>query len=146
MLHPRLLEAFVPMLQVKPAYVLCCVFAAVALWALAPRPAIASQDTDGTRNMVMVTGAYANGMEVLYVMDTVTKHLSVYRVDNGRSLKLVAVRDCTYDMLLETYGDDSNAEMAPGMLRKHWAKYNAEASGGSAPAKPEKDKPPEGGR
>ncbi|MSR74973.1 MAG: hypothetical protein EXS14_05850 [Planctomycetes bacterium] len=132
--------------QAKPAIVLCCVFAALSVWLLATRPAVAVTDSDGNRELVVVTGGYANGMEVLYVMDARTKHLAVYRVDNGRSLKLVAARDCTFDMLLESYGDGTESEFMPAVLRKHWAKYNAEASGGSAPTELGKEKPPEGGR
>lgn len=133
--------------QNKAMLFLGCGLLAALLWIVAPRAAVAAPDADGNRDLVMVTGAFANGMEVLYVMDSRTKHLSVYRVDNGRSLKLVAARNCTYDFLLESFGDESASDMTPGMLRKHWTKYNAEASGSSsAPEKPETDKPPAGGR
>lgn len=134
------------MSRVHPAILVSVVLAAALIWVVAAPSAMAREDSDGNREVVAVTGHYANGMEVLYLFDTRTRHLAAYRVDQGRSLKLVAARDTTFDFLLETYGDETPAAFKPSVLRKSWARYNETGEGASPPPEPPADKPPAGGR
>lgn len=99
---------------------------------------------DGDRSMIAVTGTYGSGASVLYVIDTRSKHMSVYRTDNGRKIELVGARDLTWDFKLEDYNDQSPAGMMPGELRRSWeeaqkhpgavARPAAESRAGIAPA------------
>jgi hypothetical protein len=132
--------------RIHPAVLLSFILAVALVGVLASGRAVAREDSDGNREVVAVTGHYANGMEVLYLFDTRTRHLAAYRVDQGRSLKLVAARDCTFDFLLETYGDETPDAFKPAVLRKSWARYNETGEGASPPLEPPSDKPPAGGR
>ena len=83
-----------------------------------------ARETDSARNIIAVTGQFATGGECLYVLDADSRHLSVYRmVDNGRALEFVAARDITYDLKLESYGDESNPSVLPGRLRQRWGEW-----------------------
>lgn len=74
---------------------------------------------DASRDLIAVTGTYGSGASVLYVIDTRTQHLAVYKTDNGRKVELVAARDITWDLKLERYNDDS--EYAPREMKKNWS-------------------------
>ena len=58
---------------------------------------------------------------MLYLIDTRTRHLAVYKTDNGRKLELVAARNVTWDLKLETYNDQSEPGYGPRELRRGWA-------------------------
>ena len=59
--------------------------------------------------MIAVTGTYGSGASVLYLIDTRTRHMAVYKVDNGRKLELVAARNIAFDLNL---GDVQRPERA----------------------------------
>ena len=79
---------------------------------------------DNDRGLIAVTGTYGSGASALYLIDTKTRHLAAYRLDNGRSLEFVAARDCSFDFFLETYQDQSPPSMLPGSLRKSWQRFS----------------------
>jgi hypothetical protein len=76
---------------------------------------------DASRDLIAVTGTYGSSASVLYVIDTRTRHLAVYKTDNGRKLELVAARDIALDLKLELYNDQSEPGYSPRELRKGWA-------------------------
>lgn len=80
--------------------------------------------SDAADGFIAVTGRYGSGASALYVFDTRSRHLAVYRTDHGRSLELVAARDCRFDFLLESYNDSSPAPVKPGALRRGWQELN----------------------
>jgi hypothetical protein len=75
---------------------------------------------DANRDLIAVTGTYGSSASVLYVIDTRTRHMAVYKTDNGRKLEFVAARDISYDLRLETYNDVSEPGYGPRELRKTW--------------------------
>jgi hypothetical protein len=76
---------------------------------------------DANRDLIAVTGTYGSGASVLYLIDTRTRHMAVYKVDNGRKLELVAARNVTWDLNLETYNDQSEPGYGPRELRRGWS-------------------------
>ena len=88
-----------------------------------------------------MTGTYGSGASALFLVDTRTRHLAVYRLRNGRHLEFLAARDCMYDFFIETYNDQSAPELLPGVLKKGWRHFNK--TGGPEPA-PEKAVKPAG--
>jgi hypothetical protein len=88
---------------------------------------------DADRGLIAVTGTYGSGASALYLIDTRTRHLAVYRLENGRALELVAARNCSYDFLLETYNDQTQAGMLPAGLRRSWQELNRESATKSVP-------------
>ncbi len=98
------------------------VLLALFLWALVDGRADASGGGgDEDNGIIAVTGTYGSGSSVLYIIDSKTRHMSVYRVDpSGTRLELVAARDCTYDFLLQTYHDRSEPEFLPASLKRSW--------------------------
>jgi hypothetical protein len=96
---------------------------------------------DADRGMIAVTGSYGSGASALYLFDTKTRHLAVYRLDNGRALSLVAARNCTYDFMLDTYNDQSADSMQPPALRRSWQEFNRRP-GSAEPAAPSSVTPP----
>lgn len=84
-----------------------------------------------------MTGTYGSGASALYLIDTRTRHLAVYRLENGRALELVAARNCSYDFLLETYNDQTAAGMLPAGLRRSWQEMNRKATTPATPGSPD---------
>jgi hypothetical protein len=76
---------------------------------------------DANRDLIAVTGTYGSSASVLYLIDTRTRHMAVYKTDNGRKLEFVAARDVTWDLKLETYNDQSEPGFGPRELRRTWA-------------------------
>ncbi len=101
---------------------------------------------DANRDLIAVTGSYGSGASVLYLVDTRTRHLTVYKTDNGRKLEFVAARNFDYDLKLDTYNDGSEAGFSPDDLRRSWNKTR----GGSSSRPVDGDLPasagPPGGR
>jgi hypothetical protein len=95
---------------------------------------------DAARDLIAVTGTFGSGASALYVIDTKTRHLAVYRLHNGRRLELVSARDCMYDFFIEPYNDGTPAGLLPKALRKGWRELNER--GGETP-KPEKGSEPD---
>jgi hypothetical protein len=75
---------------------------------------------DANRDLIAVTGTYGSGASVLYLIDTRTRHMAVYKTDNGRKIELIAARNVTWDLNLEAYNDQSEPGYAPRDLRKGW--------------------------
>ncbi|HMS17354.1 MAG TPA: hypothetical protein PKA37_10975 [Planctomycetota bacterium] len=78
---------------------------------------------DSSRDLIAVTGHYSTGSTALYVLDTRTYHMAVYRVENGKALELIAARDISFDLKLESYGDQSPPSLQPARLRATWEKW-----------------------
>jgi hypothetical protein len=121
--------------------------AALLIWLVVDRPVHAGTDGgggDADRGLIAVTGTYGSGASALYLVDTRTRHLAVYRLENGRALEFIAARDCTYDFFLESFNDESPASMSPPSLRRSWQEFNRR--GGQNAAAPDATKPGEGGK
>jgi len=88
---------------------------------------------DASRDLIAVTGSYGSGASVLYLIDVKTRHMCVYRSDNGRKLEFVAARDVTYDLKLESLNDESPVGFSPAELRRHWM----QSRGSGAESRPE---------
>ena len=97
---------------------------------------------DTNRDVIAVTGTYGSGASVLYLFDTRTRHLTVYRTrSSGQSIEFVAARDCQYDFYLESFGDSSKNGLLPGTLRRSWQRFSNETDteGGGAEKPPLED-------
>jgi hypothetical protein len=79
---------------------------------------------DATRDLIAVTGTYGSSASVLYLIDTKTSHMAVYKTDNGRRLELVAARNFAYDLRLDSYNDQSEPGYTPRELRRGWSDQN----------------------
>lgn len=90
---------------------------------------------DASRDLIAVTGTYGSGASVLYIIDAKTRHLAVYKTDNGRKLELVAARDIRYDLALEDFNDISEAGYSPRDLRKGYVEA------GRTTSRPERETP-----
>jgi hypothetical protein len=102
---------------------------------------------DANRDLIAVTGSYGSGASVLYLIDTRTRHLAVYKTDNGRKLEIVAARNLEYDLKLDTYNDGSEPGFTPDALRQSWIRQRGGAA--SRPAASEETSTsadPPGGR
>ena len=87
---------------------------------------------DSARDLIAVTGSYGSGASVLYLVDTKTRHLAVYKTENGRKLEFVAARNLEYDLKLEALNDESPPGFSPEELRRSWIKNR----GGGASSRP----------
>jgi hypothetical protein len=97
---------------------------------------------------IAVTGSYAVGTSVLYVLDTNTKQLAVYEArggsPGGRKLYLVGARRIDLDLQLQGYNDESQYDYATlrRMFDDNEKKIEAAAPGTgtepTAPAAPRK--------
>jgi hypothetical protein len=96
------------------------VLAGAALLTSRSATAQAGGGGDANRDLIAVTGTYGSSASVLYLIDTRTRHMAVYKTENGRKLELVAARNVTYDLKLETYNDQSEPGYTPRELRKIW--------------------------
>jgi hypothetical protein len=88
---------------------------------------------DANRDLIAVTGTYGSGASVLYLIDTRTRHMAVYKTENGRKLELVAARNVSWDLNLETYNDQSEPGYTPRELRRGWVEASRTASPTSRP-------------
>jgi hypothetical protein len=89
---------------------------------------------DANRDLIAVTGTYGSSASVLYLIDTRTRQLAVYKTENGRKLELVAARNVTYDLKLESYNDQSEPGYLPRELRRGWADMTRTGGATSRPA------------
>jgi hypothetical protein len=121
----------------EPKNVAILILLGLFAWLAADRAARAVQDGgggDNDRGLIAVTGSYGSGASALYLIDSRTRHMAVYRLENGRELEFVAARDCSHDFYLETYNDQSEPGMTPSALRQSWREYNARAERASREA------------
>lgn len=86
-------------------------------------PVRGAGSTDNNGELIAVTGDYGNGTSVLYVIDTRTRNLAVYRSMNGNNIELVAARRILHDLKLVTYQDKSAANVNPLELEKNYNRY-----------------------
>jgi hypothetical protein len=101
---------------------------------------------DSARDLIAVSANYSTGAAALYVLDARTQHMAVYRVENGRALELIAARDISYDLKLESYGDQSVPGMLPASLRAKWDRWTkAGGRGAKGFATPPTSETPEAG-
>ena len=92
---------------------------------------------DANRDVIAVTGTYGSGASVLYLFDTKTRHLAVYRTrSSGQTLEFIAARDCQYDFYLESFGDSSQSELLPKALRRGWQRFSKETDTGGPVEEP----------
>jgi len=128
--------------NIDPKNVLIATLLGLFLWSAVDGSANAA-GTDGgggdsDRGLIAVTGQFGSGASALYLIDSRTRHMSVYRVDAaGRSMSLIAARDCSYDFYLQTYGDRSELGYLPANLRSSWEKHGGRIAGpenGTTPA------------
>jgi len=88
------------------------------------RPALA-YGVDSNQDMIAVTGEFGRGTSVLYLIDTRAKTLAVYQAKGGSqsNLKLIAVRDITYDLKVRSYNDVSEPGMKVEELERRWRQF-----------------------
>ena len=74
-----------------------------------PLPGYGAADSNNT--MIAVTGMDLTGSSVLYLVDTVNRHLAIYQASGGsgstQGLKLVGARRIDLDLQLDGYNDRS---------------------------------------
>lgn len=74
-----------------------------------PLPGYGAADSNNT--MIAVTGMDMTGASVLYLVDTVNRHLAVYQASGGsgsmQGIKLVGARRIDLDLQLDGYNDRS---------------------------------------
>ncbi len=118
--------------QIDPKNLLVLLLLGLFLWAVVDGSAAAAPDGGGgdkDNGLVAVTGQFGSGASVLYLLDSRTRHLTVYRVDSaGNNMELVAARDCTYDFYLQTYHDKSDSPYLPTSLKRSWEKRGGRSS------------------
>ena len=101
--------------------------------------AFGGASTDSNGDMIAVTGEYGNGTSVLYVIDTKSKHMAVYRSMNGNGVQMVAARRIEHDLKLLSYRDNTAQGYEPLALERQYRKYNERKEAGEpAPEAPEK--------
>ena len=95
-----------------------------------PGPAYGYRDVDHNRDMIAVTGQYGTGTSVLYLVDTRRKSLLVYEARGGTQsdLKLVAIRDITYDLEVRSYNDVTDSAMKVEALERQWRQFSGKGS------------------
>ena len=89
---------------------------------------------DNNGEMIAVTGQDGNGTSVLYVIDTKSKSLAVYRSVNGTGVEFVAARRIAHDLKLVAYRDRTPEEFHPLNLEKGYRRF---AEGRPTPAEAE---------
>ena len=79
----------------------------------------------GTANsngsMIAVTGSVGSGVSVLWLVDTETKRVSVYKSENGKNIVWVASRNVAHDFKVEGYHDESS--LSAEELRGRWEQH-----------------------
>ena len=83
-------------------------------------PARAQGSVNSNPDMIAVTGDYGNGTSVLYVIDTKSRNLAVYKSLNGNDVQLVAARKIEYDLHLDEYHDKSAPNCRVDVFAKTW--------------------------
>lgn len=134
------------LVNIDPKNVLIALLLGLFLWSVVDGSAAAAPDGgggDNARGLIAVTGQFGSGASALYLIDSRTRHMSVYRVNQaGSQIQLVAARDCTYDFYLQTYNDRTEPGYLPANLRRSWEKHGGRVvpdegttpgAGGAAP-------------
>jgi hypothetical protein len=73
---------------------------------------------NANQRMVAVTGLVGSGVSVLWVIDTESGQLAVYRSSGGKSIELVGARKIEWDFRIEEFHDES--VYSPEDLRKRF--------------------------
>lgn len=92
---------------------------------------------DEDQGLIAVTGTYGSSAAALYLIDSKTRNMAVYRVESGRGLEFIAARDCTYDFYLESYRDRTDPAFQAPRLRRAWEKHLRK--GGTTPGMTEQE-------
>ncbi|MAG59109.1 MAG: hypothetical protein CMJ83_22715, partial [Planctomycetes bacterium] len=78
------------MSRIDPKNVLILLLLSLFVWVAVDGSAFAGSQGGGgdhDRGLIAVTGTYGSNASALYLIDTRTRHMSVYRLENGRSLE-----------------------------------------------------------
>jgi hypothetical protein len=93
-----------------------------------PAPAFGTSDSNG--QMIAVTGVDVTGGSLLYLIDTQSRHLSVYTAQGGTSstsnIKWVGGRNIDHDLRVDGYNDKS--EITYKELARRFAEGGAGAT------------------
>jgi hypothetical protein len=100
-------------------------------WRPTPTRAALGGSTDGNSDLIAVTGSYGSNASVLFVIDTKSRNMAVYKSMNGQSVELVGARKIEHDLKLMSYRDKSGSAMNPVRLEKEYLRYLSE--GGTRP-------------
>lgn len=92
-------------------------------------PSRADGTSNSNQDMIAVTGEYGNGTSVLYLVDTKTRNLAVYKSMNGNDVQLVAARRIEYDLKIEEFHDKTNAGCRVRELETNYRAYMSRAKG-----------------
>ena len=82
-----------------------------------------ARSTDSNGSMIAVTGEYGNGTSVLYVIDTKTRNMAVYRSLNGQGVQLVAAWRIDHDLKLVSFRDNTEEGFSPLELERNYLKF-----------------------
>lgn len=112
-------------------------------WRPTPTRAAFGGSTDGNSDLIAVTGSYGSNASVLYVIDTKSRQMAVYKSMNGNNVELVGARKIEHDLKLMSYRDGSGSAMNPVKLEKEYLRYLSEGgertdeipAAGATPAK-----------
>lgn len=116
------------LMTMTAALVLLCV------WVVGETPAALGKDAaDSNSSMIAVTGEFGNGTSVLYLIDTESRNMAVYRSMSGSSVELVAARNVDFDLKLESYNDKTDPDYHPTRLKEQFSRF---ATKKKVPAKP----------
>jgi hypothetical protein len=66
-----------------------------------------ASDSNSNNRMVAVTTPIGSGESVLFLIDTKTEQLTVYKFDRNKGLKFIAARKIDYDLRINGYEDMS---------------------------------------
>ena len=89
-----------------------------------------ARSSDANRDLIAVTGEFGNGTSALFVIDTKTRHMAVYKSDNGKSVELIGARRIEHDLKLVSYRDLSQPAFNPLRMEREFREF----SEGRAPA------------
>jgi hypothetical protein len=124
--------------RTAPAWILCAGMALLSLGLVAD-----SQDTppltsgygaaDSNGRMIAVTGMDVTGSSILYLIDTESRHLSVYQAQGGTastsSIKWVGGRNIDLDLQVDGFNDKS--EFSYKELARRFAESGPGATSGN---------------
>lgn len=84
------------------------------------QPSAYAGTSDSGAGVVAVTGLASSNQEVLYLYDSESKHLAVYKVDASNRLALLAVRETLFDFKPQEYGkQDPPVKEMQEVWKKH---------------------------
>jgi len=127
--------------RTAPAWVLCAALAVLSLGLVAesqntttqakiPPPPPAFGTSDSNSDMIAVTGVDVTGGSLLYLIDTRTRHLSIYQAQGGTAstsnVRWVGGRNIDLDLQVDGFNDKS--EMSYKELARRFADDGADVT------------------